>query len=104
MVFINSPFVFNFVESIKDEQSIYFLSEFINGVELFYALRDIGLLDSQISKFYVGQMILALEYLHANHIVHRDIRPESFIVDQSGNLTLTEFGNAKILKTSEGIS
>jgi cGMP-dependent protein kinase len=41
---VNFPFIVNYYKSFKDDFSIYFLKEFINGMELFDVIRDIGLL------------------------------------------------------------
>jgi cGMP-dependent protein kinase len=43
-------------------------------------------------------MILALEYLHSNNIIYRDIKPENIMVDNKGYLKLIDMGTAKILK------
>ena len=40
-------------------------------------------------------MVLALEYLHANNIVYRDLKPENLLLDRHGHLKITDFGFAK---------
>lgn len=54
---ISSPFVMEFVRSLKDEHYIYFLTEFINGMELFDAIRVIGLLNADQTMFYGAQLL-----------------------------------------------
>ena len=61
---LNFPFIISYMRSYKDSYDIYFLEEFIKGVELFDVIRDIGLLNTYDSQFYVASMILVLEYLH----------------------------------------
>jgi cGMP-dependent protein kinase len=46
-----------FIRSYKDENYIYFLTEFINGIELFDAIRLIGLLNSEQTIFYAAQLL-----------------------------------------------
>jgi len=53
-----------FMRSFQDEYYIYFLLEFIKGMELFDVIREIGLLSTADSQFYIGSMILILENLH----------------------------------------
>ena len=54
---ISSPFIMEFIRSFKDEHYIYFLTEFINGMELFDAIRVIGLLNSDQTIFYGAQLL-----------------------------------------------
>lgn len=53
-----------FVRSYKDDHYIYFLTEFINGIELFDAIRLIGLLSPSQTSFYSAQLLHMLETLH----------------------------------------
>ncbi len=49
-----------------------------------------------LSKFYVASIVLALEYLHNNNIVYRDLKPENVFIDQQGHVKLGDFGFAKV--------
>ncbi len=46
-----------FIRSYKDKNYIYFLTEFINGIELFDAIRMIGLLNPKETTFYAAQLL-----------------------------------------------
>jgi cGMP-dependent protein kinase len=94
------PFIVEFVRSYKDGRNIFFLIEFVRGMELWEVMRDIGYLNKYESQFYIGSMILAIEYLHLQSIVHRDIKPENVMVDQSGYIKLIDMGACKCLRTS----
>ena len=46
-------------------------------------------------RFYGGQMVLALDYLHRLDIAYRDLKPENIMLDAAGFLKLVDFGFAK---------
>ncbi len=48
---------------------------------------------------YVLQVAYALQYAHDRHIVHRDLKPENMLIDNNGNILLSDFGIA-ILSSS----
>jgi cGMP-dependent protein kinase len=76
---------------------VYFITEFIPGIELFDALRKIGFVSDELSKFYIGVILNALEHLEERNIVHRDLKPENLMVDKDGYLKLIDFGTAKVV-------
>ena len=53
------------------------------------------MLENEI-KIYTCQLLLAIEHLHKNNIIYRDLKPENVVLDEHGNALLTDFGLAKI--------
>ena len=95
---IDHPFIVKLVKSLKDDNYIYYLMDYIKGKELFDVIRDIGLLDKPKAQFYIGSIILALHYLHDKGIIFRDIKPENIMVLENGFIKLIDFGAAKYIK------
>lgn len=85
------------VKSAKDEKRIYFLTEYVHGMDLFDVLRAMGLLNNNESLFYIGSLVLIMDFLHERSIIYRDLKPENIMVDSQGYLKLIDFGTAKIV-------
>ena len=75
--------------------------DFLNGGELFYHLRRENYFKESRAKFYAIEMLLALECLHKNGVIYRDLKPENVILDAQGHLKLTDFGLSKLQKQAD---
>lgn len=53
------------------------------------------------ARFYVCQLALGLGHLHSKNIIYRDLKLENILMDELGNVYLTDFGMAKILKGND---
>ena len=62
--FIDFDFITKLCYTFKDDLSIYFLLEFVNGMELFTVLCNLNRFTSEEARFYIGILILCLQYLH----------------------------------------
>ncbi len=94
------PFIMRFYRSFKDARCVYFLLEYIKGVELFDAISKMGILKDLDCKFYISSCILAVEHLHKRNIIHRDLKPENIMVNEKGYIKLIDMGIAKIVKAN----
>jgi cGMP-dependent protein kinase len=89
------PCIMQFIKSFQDKDNVYFLTEFLGGGDLFYAIREIGFLTKEHSQFFSGSIVLGLEYLHARGIMYRDLKPENVLLDFQGIAKLVDFGCCK---------
>jgi len=69
--------------------------DWINGGQLLFHLREQAMFSESIVKFYLAEIILALEHLHSQGIIHRDLKPENLLLDNEGHIAITDFGLAK---------
>jgi len=89
------PCLMQFIKTFQDANDVYFLTEFLGGGDLFYAIREIGNLTKEMALYYTASICLALEYLHARNIMYRDLKPENILLDFSGNAKMVDFGCCK---------
>eukprot|EP00816_Leptocylindrus_hargravesii_P011230 CAMPEP_0196823970 /NCGR_PEP_ID=MMETSP1362-20130617/89823_1 /TAXON_ID=163516 /ORGANISM="Leptocylindrus danicus, Strain CCMP1856" /LENGTH=1126 /DNA_ID=CAMNT_0042204039 /DNA_START=112 /DNA_END=3492 /DNA_ORIENTATION=- len=96
---VDCPFVINLMETFQTKESIYMLFNFVEGGNLqgfIEAFPDSRLSVSSV-QFFSACMLEALSALQLYNIAHRDITPESFVVDSDGYLVLIDFDNAKMV-------
>ena len=103
MVKINSPFIVNIKSAFQDDTNLYLVSEFMQGGDMFFHMHDsqIVIFGNEKTKFYILELVLALEFLHKNNMVYRDLKPENILLDSKGHVKLTDFGLSKILEDED---
>jgi serine/threonine protein kinase len=69
--------------------------EFCAGGELFTLLNKFPRQSEERAAFYTAQIVLALDYMHANGVIHRDLKSENVLIDNEGHVRLTDFGVSK---------
>jgi cGMP-dependent protein kinase len=88
-------FAAKLVRTFKDSARVYFLSEFVQGQDLYEVMRLLGVLKENEGRFYTAALLLILEHLHMNNIIYRDLKPEKVLVELNGYPKLVDFGSAK---------
>jgi cGMP-dependent protein kinase len=95
---VDHPFIVKFVRSYADTNRIYFLEEFVKGVNLTSLMTKFKLVNEDFTRFHIACLICVLEHLHERDIVYRDLKPESIIIDDEGYPKLLNLESAKIVQ------
>ena len=102
MLSLDHPFIVKMVKSLRNKKYCFILMEFVNQINLDEHLSNLSRRKSKKNiyetQFYIGSILLMLEYLQKKYIAHRDIKPSNIMIDANGYLKMIDFGTAKVLK------
>ncbi|PSS07578.1 CBL-interacting serine/threonine-protein kinase [Actinidia chinensis var. chinensis] len=91
MRLVRHPNVVELKEVMATKQKIYFVMEYVKGGELFAKVAR-GKLKEDLARKYFQQLISAIDYCHSRGVSHRDLKPENLLLDENGNLKVSDFG------------
>ncbi|CAF2148480.1 unnamed protein product [Brassica rapa] len=88
---VRHPNIVQLFEVMATKAKIYFVMEYVRGGELFNKVAK-GRLKEEVARKYFQQLISAVTFCHARGVFHRDIKPENLLLDENGNLKVSDFG------------
>jgi protein kinase A len=99
---LNCSFCIKLFATFQDKHCIYLALEFAPGGELFHRLSKKEYFSSEVAKFYISEIFVALEHVHSLGFVYRDLKPENVLLDEEGHCKLVDFGFCTSANTSSG--
>lgn len=91
MRLVKHPNIVQLFEVMASTTKIYFVMEYIKGGELFNKVAK-GRLKEADARNYFQQLITAIDFCHSRGAYHRDLKPENLLLDEYGNLKVSDFG------------
>ncbi|PON84158.1 Phototropin [Trema orientale] len=90
---LDHPFLPALYASFQTKTHICLITDYCPGGELFLLLdrQPTKVLKEDAVRFYAAEVIVALEYLHCQGIIYRDLKPENVLLQGSGHVALTDF-------------
>jgi serine/threonine protein kinase len=93
------------IHEFNDSGEIMFIAmELIQGQSVAERMAESSPLPLNLVLAVIGSAADALDYAHANGIVHRDVKPANFMLTASGQVKVTDFGIAKMLDDDIGLT
>lgn len=98
----HSQFIVGLKFSFQTATDLYLVTDYMSGGELFWHLQKEGKFNEARAKFYIAELIIALDHLHESGIVYRDLKPENILLDANGHIALCDFGLSKANLSTDG--
>jgi len=95
----NHPFIIRLHYSFQTPDYLYMILDYCPNGDLSLHLNQKQIFEEGEAKFFMAEIILAMDYLHKHDILYRDLKPENILVCDDGHIKMADFGLAK-----EGIS
>ena len=93
---LNHQNIITMLDSFETDQEFCVVTEYAQG-ELFQVLEDDQKLPEDEVRKIAIQLVRALEYLHANRIIHRDMKPQNILIGAKQQVKLCDFGFARAM-------
>ncbi|XP_068103047.1 protein kinase C delta type-like [Hyperolius riggenbachi] len=88
------PFLIKGRFALQTQDLLVMGMEYAGGGDLFDLMVNKGPLDISSARFYAAEIVCALQFLHSKGYVHRDIKPDNILLDESGHVKVADFGLA----------
>lgn len=92
---LHHPGIVSVSDVFEENDTAYFVMEYIDGYSLGQILRESGPLTEKRAVRYILQVADALRYLHSNNRLHLDIKPDNIMINTNDNAVLIDFGASK---------
>ena len=93
---LKSKWIVELKESFQEGDYLYLVMEFVAGGDFMTLLIKKDILTENEAKFYMAEIILAIESIHNSDCIHRDIKPDNILIDKNGHIKLSDFGLCKV--------
>nr|XP_033805334.1 rhodopsin kinase GRK1 [Geotrypetes seraphini] len=102
---VHSRFIVSLAYAYQSKTDICLVMTIMNGGDLRFHIYNVdednpGFEEAK-AAFYSAQIICGLEHLHQNRIIYRDLKPENVLLDNDGNVRISDLGLAVELKETK---
>jgi len=88
-------------DTFQDDQFLYMVMDYLPGGDLMTHLIRKETFSEQEARFYVAELVEAVDYIHTElHYIHRDLKPDNIVLDTEGHIVLLDFGLCKHTPTT----
>lgn len=92
MVQSDKPYVARLYASFQNKDNLFLVMEYLPGGDLAMLIKMMGFLPEKWAKQYISEVIVGVDDMHQNSIIHHDLKPDNLLIDSNGHVKLTDFG------------
>ncbi|CAH7670476.1 expressed protein [Phakopsora pachyrhizi] len=100
---LHHPYICGLKSMLVYPNHYYMLFEYVNGGQMLDYIISHGRLRERAARRFARQMGSALEYCHANSIVHRDLKIENILISKTGNIKIIDFGLSNLFSPNSNL-
>ena len=94
---LNHPNIIKLNLAFHDKHKLYFVMEYCENKDLSLLVKKYVKLPINLIKYYIAEIVSALQYIHSKNIIHLDIKPENIGITSKMHTKLLDFGNAMVM-------
>lgn len=92
LTMLDKRWIVDLYYTFQDDERLYMIMEFCSGGDLMGLLIKKDIFSESAAKFYTAEMIMGISSLHRKGYIHRDLKPDNFLITSRGHLKLTDMG------------
>uniref|UniRef100_A0A5B6ZYL8 Protein kinase domain-containing protein n=1 Tax=Davidia involucrata TaxID=16924 RepID=A0A5B6ZYL8_DAVIN len=104
MKLLHHPNIVRIHEVLGTKTKIYIVMEYVSGGQLSDKMSYVERLSEKEARKLFQQLIDAVDYCHCKGVYHRDLKPQNLLLDNKGNLKVSDFGLSALRKPGSLLS